>query len=521
MVMTVPAVLPEPGAILGGKYRIERLLGRGGMGVVFAAQHEILRQRVAVKLLLEAASSPEGLQRFINEARAAAQLDSEHIARVMDMGTLDNGMPFMVLEYLEGSDLGQLLSSRGPLPVVEVVDYVLQACEALAQAHAAGIIHRDLKPSNLYVARRPDGTTRVKVLDFGISKVSDPTIMPKALTSTSAMLGTPYYMSPEQMVRPKQVDSRTDVWQLGVTIFELLQGSPPFGGDTLGELMFAVLNQPLPFVSQSRADVPPGVDAAIHRCLDRDVIRRFANVAELAMALAPFGSGTYNHLIEKMTRTLAAKPPFALTPGGGGTLRVQGDWVASAQATPQHAGPPLASSQGARPPAGSGSGADRSPSQGTSAVVETGRSWGQAIGPATLASSKVPVVIGASLGAIGVAVAVVLVVLGRGHGPTTAPSATSAVVAPSSALASAPAAPSPPTASSVASTPAHAINLAAPMETGAPTASATASAKLPPPKAWAPVAGRAAPPHSGAKVATEPVTAATKSPDQLPDNSRQ
>jgi eukaryotic-like serine/threonine-protein kinase len=518
--MTVPAVLPEPGAILGGKYRIERLLGRGGMGVVFAAQHEILRQRVAVKLLLAAASSPEGLQRFINEARAAAQLDSEHIARVMDMGTLDNGMPFMVLEYLEGSDLGQLLSSRGPLPVVEVVDYVLQACEALAQAHAAGIIHRDLKPSNLYIARRPDGTTRVKVLDFGISKVSDPSIMPKALTSTSAMLGTPYYMSPEQMVRPKQVDSRTDVWQLGVTIFELLQGSPPFGGDTLGELMFAVLNQPLPYVSQSRADVPPEVDAVIHRCLDRDVIRRFANVAELATALAPFGSGIHNHLIEKMTRTLAAKPPFAVTPGGGGTLRVQGDWVASAQATPMHARPPLASSQGARPLAGSGAGAGRSPSQGTSPVVETGRSWGQASGPEAPASSKVPVIIGATVGAIGIGVAVVLVVLGHGHGPMTASSVTPAATPPS-ALASAAAGSSAPAASSVASAPAPGPAVAILGTPTATAASATASAKSPPPKAWAPMAGRGAPPRTGPKVAPDPPTAATKSADQLPDNSRQ
>ena len=525
--MVVPSSLPEPGMLLGGKYRIERLLGRGGMGAVYAAEHEILKQRVAVKLLLSAASNPEGLQRFINEARAAAQLDSEHVTRVMDMGALDNGMPFMVLEYLEGGDLGQLLAARGPLPITDVVDYVLQACEALAHAHAAGIIHRDLKPSNLYLARRPDGTTRVKVLDFGISKMSDHSLTPKALTHTSSMLGTPYYMSPEQMVRPKQVDSRTDVWQLGVTIYELLQGSPPFGGDTLGELMYAVLNQPLPSITQTRPDVPPGLEQAIHRCLERDVARRFQNVAELGAAMAPFGSGTQTHLLEKMNRTLAARPPpFGTTPAGGGTLKLQMDWT---PAPPQPPVPPGAWHQSS----GRAPGAVTGPGGGT-APLETGRSWGQASAPEAgpRQASKAPLVIAGALVGVIAIVAGALVAAARWH-PGAAPSAAAAVATPPSAAALVPT-----TAAATGATipPAAPSTPAAPPEQGVPTVrlsppveSTQSAPPIPeggtkPRRGW----GTAAPPTPPVgqgqpavpKIAAGPASA-PHSADQLPDNSRQ
>jgi serine/threonine-protein kinase len=524
----MPSSLPEPGALLAGKYRVERLLGRGGMGAVFAAQHEILKQRVAVKLLLgETAAHQEGLQRFINEARAAAQLDSEHITRVMDMGTLDNGLPFMVLEFLEGGDLGQLLTQRGALPVSDVVDYVLQACEALAQAHAAGIVHRDLKPSNLFLARKADGTERVKVLDFGISKVNDQSLTPKALTSTKAMLGTPYYMSPEQLVRPKQVDARTDVWQLGVTVYELLIGTPPFAGETLGELMFAIMNQPLPSITQARHDVPPALEHAIQRCLERDVNQRFSSVAELAAAIAPFGSGGHTHLIDRMTRTLGAKPPsFATTPAGGGTLNVQAGWPA--RATPQPGTAQAASQSYGSGPIPTGSGQGWRASGGMAPVGETGRSWGQASVPAAAPApkSKAPIIVASAV--VGVAVVGAAVFFARSR---LQPSTTAVTTAPTVTAATAPAS-APPSVSVAQPQPqpqpdTTPVTLTPPVESapkaGTPVVDAGAEAG-PKPKigGWSPPPYR--PPAHGGQGAGQqpsPATAPTRSPDQLPDNSRQ
>jgi serine/threonine protein kinase len=330
-----------PGALLAGKYRIERLLGRGGMGAVYAAQHELLCRRVAVKLLLtDTNQNPDGLQRFLNEARAAARLDSEHVARVMEFGTLDDGVPFMVLEYLEGQDLAELLVARGPLPVSEAVDYILEACEGLAEAHANGIVHRDLKPSNLYLARGRDGTSRIKVLDFGISKVSDDSLTPKALTSTRGMLGTPLYMSPEQFSRPKEIDARSDIWQLGVNLYELLAGSPPFVRETLGEQISAIMHDPVPPLTERRPEVPAELDQAIRRCLERDVSLRFGSVAEVAESIAPFGRRGPMALGVKTLDTMTlGRPPSA----GGGKLASSDPWFrrpttgrgSVARATPQ------------------------------------------------------------------------------------------------------------------------------------------------------------------------------------------
>jgi serine/threonine-protein kinase len=313
-----------PGALLAGKYRIERLLGRGGMGAVYAAQHELLCRRVAVKLLLtDTNQNPDGLQRFLNEARAAARLDSEHVARVMEFGTLDDGVPFMVLEYLEGQDLAELLVARGPLPVSEAVDYILEACEGLAEAHANGIVHRDLKPSNLYLARGRDGTSRIKVLDFGISKVSDDSLTPKALTSTRGMLGTPLYMSPEQFSRPKEIDARSDIWQLGVNLYELLAGSPPFVRETLGEQISAIMHDPVPPLAERRPEVPAELEQAIRRCLERDVSLRFASVAEVAESIAPFGRrGPMALGVRTLDTMTLGRPPSV----GGGKLASSDPW---------------------------------------------------------------------------------------------------------------------------------------------------------------------------------------------------
>jgi len=283
-----------PGDRIAGKYRVERVLGQGGMGVVVAAVHEQLDQHVALKFLLpKALENAEVVQRFAREARAAAKIHSEHVARVIDVGELPSGAPFMVMEYLEGRDLAEELESRGPLPVADVVGHLLQASEALAEAHAAGIVHRDLKPANLFLAERPDGTYAIKVLDFGISKLKDsddPESADMSLTKTATVMGSPLYMSPEQMRSARDVDHRGDIWSMGVIAYELLTGETPFAAENMTELISMVLlDDPRP-LRERMPSVPEAVEQAVLRCLAKKPEHRYANVAQLARALAPFGT---------------------------------------------------------------------------------------------------------------------------------------------------------------------------------------------------------------------------------------
>ena len=221
------------GDLLAGKYRVDRVLGSGGMGIVVAARHEQLGQFVALKFLREQAlGNPEAVARFLREARACVKLRSDHAAKVLDVGTLETGAPYMVMEYLEGADLGAVLAKYGPLPVETAALYVVQACEAIAAAHAAGIVHRDLKPQNLFLARTVGGASRIKVLDFGVSKVIAGLEM-AGVTQTGSMLGSPLYMSPEQMRSSRDVDARADVWALGVVLFELLTQRWPFEAESI------------------------------------------------------------------------------------------------------------------------------------------------------------------------------------------------------------------------------------------------------------------------------------------------
>ena len=283
--MTSPV---NPGDILMEKYRIDRLLGMGGMGVVVAATHLGLQQRVAIKFMLASkVAAREQYERFLREARAAVRLKSEHVARVSDVGTMESGAPYMVMEYLDGRDLSALLADRGPLPITEAIDHVLQACEAVGEAHAIGIVHRDLKPANLFLTTSAGGTDCIKVLDFGISKTSDSEL---ALTHETAVLGSPLYMSPEQMKATKNTDARADIWALGVVLYELLTGTTPFHADQVQALCARVFfGEPTP-IGTLRTDVPPGLEAVILQCLEKERTRRWSNVAELAAALAPFGS---------------------------------------------------------------------------------------------------------------------------------------------------------------------------------------------------------------------------------------
>jgi eukaryotic-like serine/threonine-protein kinase len=294
----------QEGEVVAGKYRVDRVLGEGGMGIVVAATHLELDQQVALKFLLPSvATRPEIVQRFTREARAAAKIRSEHVARVLDVGTLDTGMPYMVMEYLEGEDLAQVIARRGALPVQEAVGYILQACEAVAEAHAVGIVHRDLKPANLFLAKRPSGPPAIKVLDFGISKVPS-TAKDVALTSSTGVMGSPGYMSPEQMTAAIRADARSDVWSFGIVLHELLTRELPFDAESMPEIIAAILQQPHPAMGASRGDVPAGVQSVVDRCLEKEPGRRFGNVAELARALAPFGPARSALSVERIEHVL-------------------------------------------------------------------------------------------------------------------------------------------------------------------------------------------------------------------------
>ena len=374
----------QEGDVIAGKYRVERVLGAGGMGIVVAAMHLELEQRVALKFLLpEAAAHATVVARFAREARAAAKIRCEHVARVIDVGSLESGAPFMVMEYMEGQDLEQLLRQHGPLPTALAVDYVLQASEAIAEAHALGLVHRDVKPANLFLASQPSKDPIIKVLDFGISKQLPSAEQQQQLTKTSSVIGSPLYMSPEQMTSAKNVDERADLWALGVVLFELLAGKTPFAGDTMPDCVAAILQVPEASLRSYRPDVPPELEAAIRRCLEKDVTRRFQNVAELAMAIAPFGPPHAETAVQRIARVLRLTDPSrraptaqsGTDPRGPTTGDASGRAIVTGPATgPSHAGMALA--VGGDPPR-------RAAGVGV-ALVDVARGGGVRLGPRPL-----------------------------------------------------------------------------------------------------------------------------------------
>ncbi|MCW5801235.1 MAG: protein kinase [Deltaproteobacteria bacterium] len=289
------------GQVFLNKYRVDAILGQGGMGVVARCTHLQLNESVAIKMLRkDVLLDRDAVERFTREAQAAAKLRSEYVARVSDVGTFDGGVPYMVMEFLDGHDLGELLEQRGSLPVPWACELMLQTAEALAEAHSIGVVHRDVKPTNLFVTWRPDGSALIKVLDFGISKSPVGTDM--QLTQTQSLLGTPAYMSPEQMRSARLVDARTDIWSLGTVFYELIEGRRPFEAESFSEMCVKVaVDPPEPMVN-----APPALAHVILRCLAKSPEQRYANMAELARDLVPFVQDPHQAmvLVERMARML-------------------------------------------------------------------------------------------------------------------------------------------------------------------------------------------------------------------------
>jgi len=301
-----------PGHVFAGKYRIEKKLGEGGMGQVYAARHLELGGRVALKIMLQSIESSEASARFNREARAASQLRGEHIVRTLDAGKVTNGSPYIVLEYVDGVDLEQLLTERGQLPVKEAVDLIIQACEGVAEAHALHMVHRDLKPRNMLLTKRPNGSPLLKILDFGVVKISrnqpeHETSASLTLTQADSVIGSVHYMSPEQIHMSSKVDARADVWSLGVCLYRLLTNEKPFDGDTLAAVFNAVLGRPPTPIEELRPDVPPAVARAVERALEKSVLRRFQSVAELAGALGAASGDT--GAFDRIDNILQNPPP--------------------------------------------------------------------------------------------------------------------------------------------------------------------------------------------------------------------
>jgi serine/threonine-protein kinase len=330
-----PWTVPAPGETFAGKYVIDGVCGRGGLAVVLSAVHPGLGQRVAIKMLLpEWANDFDVVERFLREGRAATRIKSQHVVRVFDVDTLPSGAPYLVLEYLEGHNLDDVVSMWGPLPIETAIDWVLQACEAISEAHAVGIVHRDLKPGNLFLTRLADGSDCVKVIDFGLSKLAE-SFMPEGsakLTRPNDVMGSPHYMAPEQLRAMREADERTDLWALGAVLYELIAGKTPFHGESMAELCAAVLTRVPEPLSSLRPEVPPPVEAAVQRCLEKDPAARFASAAELARALAPHGtplSRTSCMRIERVLEGRASVLPAADSsepPRRGGPLAGDEDW---------------------------------------------------------------------------------------------------------------------------------------------------------------------------------------------------
>jgi serine/threonine-protein kinase len=427
--------IPGRGAIIAEKYEVEGVLGAGGMGVVVAARHLQLGQRVAIKFMRGAyAGDKTAVERFLREARAAVALSSEHVAKVADVGTLPNGAPYMVMEYLAGRDLGQIVRSGGPMAIPAAIDAVLQACEAIAEAHSLGIAHRDLKPSNLFLTTGRDGRAFVKVLDFGISTAAsrfDSRTSGEGLTETGTVMGSPGYMSPEQIRNAKAADARSDIWSLGVILYELLTGEAPFMGSTLGETFARIFSEDPPPIRAKRPDVPPELERTILQCLERDPKRRVPSVTSLAPRLARFAPVDSAVLVGRIASFAGDRTGTVSAPSGAPTFS--------------------GTQQGAL-------GNVRAPYE------ETGPAWLTSAARMVTSKKTIGTMIGTLIAIVGVACALGFFIASRIHPTGGAPGA------PPSASVGEPAPPSRPVTAEPAPAPSAAPGIAAPGEAIEPSA---------------------------------------------------
>jgi serine/threonine-protein kinase len=414
----VPAPYPapvQPGDVIRGKYRVERLLGAGGMAYVVSAWHLHLAQRVAIKLLRpETAEHAEVIERFLREARASSRLEGVNIVRVLDVDALESGPPFIVMEYLEGQDLSQVLATRGPVPVHEVALWVRDACHGVAEAHALGVIHRDLKPANLFLAQKRSGEVVLKVLDFGISKLLEDT----RITQTEVGMGSAEYMSPEQMRSATDVDARSDVWSLGVTLYEMTTGKTPFHADGVGQVAAGILMRAPASPRTLRPDLPAAFEEVVLRCLQKDPRDRYASAEGLAAALAPFAVPVATSSVSRVApapRTLASAvapepvpaPPSARVPPS----------VPAATAVPIPLGETPATLGGTA--SGASLGATPPPWATPGGTVSRAA-------PAPPAAPRAAVIAGVAISFLAVALIVAAFALGRQGGASPAPAASSA-----------------------------------------------------------------------------------------------
>jgi serine/threonine-protein kinase len=488
----------EPGTMLAGKYRVERILGQGGMGIVVEARHLALDERVALKFLLpEYATHPEASARFQREARAAAKIKSEHVARVSDVGTFEGNVPYMVMEYLDGQDLRSVLEQAGVLPMTEAVDYLIQACEAIAEAHSYGIVHRDLKPANLFLSKRANGTPQVKVLDFGISKMATGGI--DNLTKTTAAMGSALYMSPEQMQATRGVDHRTDIYALGISLYELLAGKQPFVADTLPQLCAEVFTGQPTAIRTLRPDLPEAFALVLEKAYARDRAQRYQSVGEFVIALSPFALPRTATVIESVARLAGLElpvpgaPPPAYVPTPGGTQMMP--------SAPGVQGPLAISSPSSPGFRNSAPGFDPSLQQSANPVVS-------AVPAPARASSKGPIIAAAVVGALCVLGGTAFLATRGGAGARAAAGAQTATAAP-------PPADKPTADKPAADAPTAAASAQPSAEPGAdasavPTTTAAAPTAAPP--RVPPLGGK-----TGGTAAKQPATKTPATPGKRPD----
>lgn len=296
------------GDVVANRYRLESVIGEGGMGCVFAAQPLSGGPACALKVMLgKAKQDDELVRRFLREAKASEAIQSPYVARVYDAGSLEDGSPFMVMELLEGVGLNRVIEEHAPLGIGRSVRFALQTCVGLAAAHAKGLVHRDLKPSNLFVTRAPDGSELLKLLDFGIAKADGAVFADETgtLTATDSVIGSPQFMSPEQLRDSKRVDMRTDVWSLGLLLHTMLSGRKPFEAESVGEHFAMIVSEPPTPLREHWPDAPEVLEGVVRRCLKRDLTSRYQDVAQVARALAPFAEPRDQPLVAETERILA------------------------------------------------------------------------------------------------------------------------------------------------------------------------------------------------------------------------